>query len=158
MEPRIVEREEFNIIGMQYIGNNQNGEIPQLWGQWFPRVPEIKNQAGKHIFYGLCECLCEGECKCGQGGDFSYIAGIEVISLDEIPEGLVGRTIPAAKYAVFTHKGSLESLQETFGYIYGTWLPTSGYTPASTFGFELYDERFDNFSEKSELDIYVPIK
>lgn len=158
MEHKIVERGEFKVVGMQYIGNNQNAEIAKMWGEFFPRIGEIKNNAGKHIFYGLCECLCEGECKCGAGSDFSYIAGIEVTSLDDIPEGMAGRTIPASKYAVFTHKGALETLKDTFGYIYGTWLPTSGYTPAQSIGFELYDERFDNFSEKSELDIYVPIK
>jgi predicted transcriptional regulator YdeE len=36
---------------------------------------------------------------------YSWILGCEVSSLDEIPEGLVGKVIPESKYAVFTTQG-----------------------------------------------------
>lgn len=36
---------------------------------------------------------------------YSWILGYEVYSLKEIPEGLVGKVIPASNYAVFTTQG-----------------------------------------------------
>jgi AraC family transcriptional regulator len=158
MEPKIVTKNEIKVIGLQYIGNNQNGEIPKLWESLFQRIHEIKNGIHYGACYGICECICEGECKCGSGGDFLYVACIEGTSLDDIPEGMVGKTIPASKYAVFTHKGSLEALQTTLMNIYTKWIPAAGLEPCGKHMFELYDERFDDFSEKSELEIYVPVK
>jgi len=46
-------------------------------------------------------------------GKFDYIASAEVSSLDKIPVGMVGAEIPEATYAAFTHKGKLDSLQDT---------------------------------------------
>ncbi|HPP74677.1 MAG TPA: GyrI-like domain-containing protein [Armatimonadota bacterium] len=158
MEPKIITREEIKLIGMQYIGNNSNGEIPKLWENFLPRIEEIKNQSGECVCYGVCECLCEGECKCGCGGDFSYIAAREVSSFDDVPEGMITRTIPASKYAVFTHKGLLESLNKTFEDIYSKWIPAAGLEIAGSYDFEYYDEQFKDFAPDSELDIYVPVK
>lgn len=151
MEPRIVTRDEFMVVGLEYIGKNENREIPQMWGELFPRIGEIKNIKNPGVFYGVCECT-------GDSNGFSYIAGQEVSSLDDIPQGMAGKVVLAAKYAVYTHIGSLEALSTTYTNIFQTWLPQSGMEIASGITLELYDERFDNFSEKSEFDIYVPIK
>jgi AraC family transcriptional regulator len=86
------------------------------------------------------------------------VACQEVSNCNSVPEGMVKRTIPSNSYAVFTHRGSLESLANTWAYITKVWLPKSEYRMAGEYAFEYYDERFDNFSEKSELDIYVPVK
>lgn len=42
-------------------------------------------------------------------------------------------TIPAQKYASFTHNGDLGQLELTFEYIYQTWLPKSGQRSASPY-------------------------
>ena len=39
-----------------------------------------------------------------------------------IPDGMVCREVPAHKYIVFTHHGKLETLGETYHYIYNTGL------------------------------------
>lgn len=158
MEPKIVTRDQFNVIGMQYIGNGQNGEMSKLWETFMPRMGEVKNAVNKGLAYGICECMCEGECTCGAGADFYYMACIEVANLDDIPEGMTSKTIPAAKYAVFTHRGSLETIGKTFEDIYCKWIPASGLEPNAKYGFELYDERFKCCAEDSEIDIYVPVK
>ena len=43
--------------------------------------------------------------------------------LEDIPEGMVGMTVPGGSYALFTHKGMLDKLAETYDLIYSTWLP-----------------------------------
>nr|WP_242840192.1 effector binding domain-containing protein [Clostridium botulinum] len=45
------------------------------------------------------------------------MVGTEGTSFDYIPEGMVAKVIPQGKYVVFTHKGSVEKLQETYEYI-----------------------------------------
>ncbi len=158
MVPKIVMRDDIKLIGMEYFGNNANGEIPQLWGVFIPRSGEIKNAAPNGAFYGVCECKCEGECQCGNGGSFLYTAAREVTSLDAVPEGMISRTLPPAKYAVFTHRGPIATLNQTFEKIYTEWLAANNLVPNAAYGFEYYDERFKEDAPDSELDIYVPVK
>lgn len=91
-------------------------------------------------------------------GEFEYVASFEVSDTNEVPDGMVIRDVPAYKYAVFTHHGKLDNLQKTYKYIYETWLPQSGLKLVSPhFDMELYDDRFEIDSDKSEFDIYVAI-
>ena len=155
MEPRIAHMDGIRIVGMKYYGENKNNEIPRLWEQFIPRINEIGNHRGLDVYYGICYPIEDS----AEKGEFEYIASIGVNDLDEIPEGMVGRTIPGQNYAIFTHKGSLKRLAETYKYIYGTWHPKSGYELLKAPDFEYYDKRFDpDNEEESEIDIYIPIK
>ena len=90
-------------------------------------------------------------------GSFTYSIGAEVARIDEVPDGMVARTVPAAKYAVFTAKGKVpQSIQETICNIFSTGLSSLGLKHAGTEDFELYDERFTG-GEDSEVDIYIPV-
>ena len=154
MTPKIITKDSFMVVGTEYIGKNENGEIPQMWGNDFmPRINEITNVVNPNAFYGVCTCM-----KAVEIGMFSYIAGREVSSLEDVPSRMVGKTIPANTYAVFTHVGSLAALGSTWISIYDKWLPESGYEPSGDPEFEYYDERFKDESDASELDIYIPIK
>ncbi|WP_390627901.1 GyrI-like domain-containing protein [Bacillus litorisediminis] len=62
------------------------------------------------------------------------------------------------KYVVATHKGRLDTLGDTFDYIYAIWLPKSDYELAEAHDFEIYDECFlGPDHEQSEVDVYIPI-
>jgi AraC family transcriptional regulator len=146
-------RDQFFLVGMEYIGRNENEEVSVLWNALIPRVSEIANACEPGVFYGLCSHIEDSS-----DGSYSYVAGVEVSSLDDIPGGMVGRTIPRSTYAVFVHKGHLAALGATWSGIYHEWLPNAGYRPAADWAFECYDERFDAHSPLSELDVFVPIK
>ena len=150
MEPKIVSRASFTVVGMKYSGKNENNEIPQLWGEFGPRMGEIKQVANPHLAYGVCDNFDKSS------GEFSYIAGFEVDSIAEIPEGMVSWDIPEGEYAVFTC--ALPTLGETYQHAYHTWLRESGYQRAPGPEFELYDESFDPKDPSSEMDVYIPIK
>jgi AraC family transcriptional regulator len=155
MEPEIITKEAFKIIGMRYYGDNQKGEIKQLWDVFLPVEGRIKNRIHPDTGYGVCYPVEEP----GSSNAFEYIAAVEVSCLDEIPEGMVGRTIPAQLYAVFTHKGSVDNIPETYQAIYAVWQPKSGYELVKAPDFEYYDERFNpDKPVSSELDIYIPVK
>ena len=88
-----------------------------------------------------------------------YMAAVIVDVKMEIPKGLIEHTIPASKYAVFTHKGSFEKLHETYKFISVDWIQQVDYEFYLHEEIEWYDERFKpEDPENSEYDILVPIK
>ena len=159
MEPRIVKREAVKLIGLMYYGDNKNWEIPIIWEEFIPLMKKIPSCLPVHASYGLC-FYTERFSKTGL---FYYLAGLPVSSLEEIPIELVGKTLPASEYAVFTHKGPLvgktNTVKDTYAYAYGTWLPKSPYVNPHAYDFEYYDERFKgNNNPESEIDICIPIR
>lgn len=75
-------------------------------------------------------------------------------------EGEVGiQTVGGGRYAVATHKGPYENLENTYAELMGRWLPQSGERLGSNLCFELY--RNDPQSTPPEellTDIYISIK
>ena len=148
MEPKIVSKPAFTVVGMQVRGKNENGEIPQMWGAFMPRAVEIRHKANPDVCYGVCGNM-------DASGEFDYLAGFEVSSAADIPEGMASWALPESKYAVFTC--TLPTIGQAFEYAHKTWLPQSGYQPAPSPEFELYDDCFNPQDESSELYIYIPI-
>jgi len=149
MEPKIISRGAFRVVGMKYRGKNENNEIPQLWTKFMPKTSEIKHIANPNIAYGVMDNFDK------ESGDFDYIAGFEVDSITNIPAGMVSWDVPAQTYAVFTC--TLPTLIKAFHHVYKTWLPQSGYQRADGPDFELYDENFDHKDENSKMFIYIPV-
>jgi predicted transcriptional regulator YdeE len=147
MEPKIVKKPAFTVVGMVYEGKNQNNEIAGLWERFNPRISEIEDAVDG--CFGVCEPARED-------GTFRYLAGMAVSSAGQVPEGMDIWDVPASQYAVFPT--TLPAIGETYKYVFETWLPGSGYAYASTPDFEYYDESFDIAEADSTFDIYVPIK
>ena len=93
MKPRIIQKEEFKIVGMRYFGDNKNNEIKLLWEQFVPRIPGIKHQVPGQISYGICYPVEEQ----AENHEFEYIASVEVADLKDIPEGMAGRSVPISR-------------------------------------------------------------
>jgi predicted transcriptional regulator YdeE/DNA-binding transcriptional MerR regulator len=156
MEPEIITKPGFTLVGLRYFGKNQHMEITQLWERFNQRVRElggIENETGDAAI-GLC-ITPEDE---PIGGGFEYVAGFPVTKAENVPQDFVVRQVPEFTYAVFGHRGDLPSLGKKYKYIYETWLPQSGYKLAAKLDFEYYDEDFKNFTADSVFYIYVPIE
>ena len=151
---KIVQKEAMTIVGMQIRSSLKNNEVPQLWTKFSPRENEIQHVINPSNFWGISFDYEQKK----DDMEFSYIAGKEVTSTEDIPDGMTFIELPNQTYAVFTHKGSLDHLTKTYNYIYGIWLPKSKYkSDESAPELELYDERFQFGLPTSEMDIYVPI-
>ena len=160
MEPKIVTKPAFKVVGLSYVGKNEAGEIPQMWGVYNQRFTEIKT-IDKSCAYGLCFSTSVGVSKPEDviPGEFEYVAASEVAGDQDMPKGMVYREVPEYKYAIFTHHGKLDKLGETYQYIYDTWLPQSGLVVhPDKFDMEFYDDRFIPDSDDSAFDIYVAIQ
>ena len=152
MEPRFETRPAFMVVGMMYRGNNENQEIKTMWDQFIPRFQEIKDKDLQETF-GICRGF-EG----AGDGEFEYVAGVKVNSVNDLPDGMVVRMVPEQKYAAFTHRGALDGLRANIDYIYQSWLPQSGCELTGGPDLEVYDEKFKAFAEDSEFSILVPVK
>ncbi|WP_322508733.1 GyrI-like domain-containing protein [Anaerolinea sp.] len=154
MNPKIVERPAFTMLGYRYQGKNEHQEIAAMWEQFLSRMGEIHTTNPLESF---------GVCRMVPGlppGEFEYIAGLEVDDDHPVPEGMVKLTLPAARYAVLEHRGGLETLQDTFHKIAVEYLPNSGLTRVTPeVDIEVYDDRvFRGFSPESILYIYVAVQ
>jgi AraC family transcriptional regulator len=74
-----------------------------------------------------------------------------------LPEQYRWVEIQPQYYAVFEHKGPLESLSQTFRYICDTCCPSPG-TGGGRPEFERYSEDFNPRLKTGTLEIWLPIK
>ena len=158
MEPIIKNLGEIKIIGAQLKTNTKNGnnfkQIPQFWKQFMEENTNsrIPNKMNPEVCYGICDDFDS------ESEDFAYIIAYEVTSQDNVPTGLIAKTLPSAQYAVFTAKGKLpDSVQNMVKYVYGEWLAKSKYQRTNGPEFELYDNRCTS-NDDCEVDLYVPVK
>jgi AraC family transcriptional regulator len=149
MQGKIISIEGFKAVGITYFGNNQNGEIPNLWQAFNNRYMDIKQKSKSMLCYGICDDEPDSE------GRFHYTACSEVDSFEDVPEGMETKVVPKGNYLMYTYVGAIKDLGEFYNNIFAKWLPASEYEMDFRAQFELYDERF---MHNGEFDIYVPIK
>ncbi|ENJ9655498.1 AraC family transcriptional regulator [Clostridium botulinum] len=158
IQPVIKVIPEVKVIGIKGKTTLKNNLLPALWNAFNKSSSKIINKAEPLKYYGICENDRPNN-QFGENVTYSEIVGIEVTSFDYIPEGMIAKVIPQGKYVVFTHKGSIYKLQETYEYIWGTWIPFSKVEIDMRDDFELYDGGFKGANNHlSEIDIYIPIK
>lgn len=76
------------------------------------------------------------------------------------PEGEIGvQTIEGGPYAVVRHVGPYEKLGQTYRWLYGTWLPSSGRELRNAPAYEVYrNSPQDSPPEKLITDIHLPLE
>jgi len=156
VQPEIKYIDDIYVAGIQGVSSLEN--IYSLWQRFVKVLDMIPNKHRSGRTFGICAQLQETHAL-NYGMELSEVIGMEVTCYDNLPGDIVSKTIPAGKYAVFTHKGPLSELLKTYEYIWGTWVLTTKEILDDRDDFELYDERFlgrDN--EDTEIDIYLPIK
>lgn len=68
-------------------------------------------------------------------------------------------TVPGGEWAVSTHRGSYETLWQSWNRLYRGWLPTSDYTVRDVAPFEVYlDEKKKVAAEQLRTEIWIPIQ
>ena len=161
LEPRIEYMQAFAVVGVEgtFIGSQSPGAtnsevIPQLWGEFNPRVGEVRHRIEAGVRYGVMYCRPESDRS--HPDELQYIAGARVGSADDVPLGMTHFEVPAATFAVFTHSGPLGKLTETIRYIDRTWAPASKYEH-SGIEIERYDDRYREDSEDSVMEYSVSV-
>ena len=152
MKPKIVERPAMHLVGVRDLFTPATiPQIPALWGKFVPRIHEIQGTSC-HATYGVCQDAANGP------GTFAYTAAVEVGAPGAAPAGMVAFTLPAGTWAVFTHKGHITKISETFDAISKTWLAAAKLERAANVDLEVYDDRWDPKTGTGDVDIYVSVK
>lgn len=130
---------------------NQNFEIREVWELLHKEIHRLPNKIDafpEGESFGICCRVIDDP----QKNHFSYLAGVPVTDLNSIVLPFFGQVIPAGTYATFDCV-DIESITETYKYIYEVWFPTSGYRQSAPFDFERYELR----DGVEEIQIWVPV-
>lgn len=158
-EPKIIKREAFQIIGISTETSNANeltaqAKIPQLWQDFYEKniVDQLSKLDNQNV-YGLYS-----DYETDVNGNYAITIGVEASKMNDASPEWVIKTIPAAKYLVFTsHKGKMpEIVIQTWQEIWA-WFANSKVERTYTGDFELYDERCAN-PQEAQVEVYIAIK
>ena len=92
------------------------------------------------------------------GVGFDYLTGVEVRETANLPKEFTHLRLPAARYAVFTHRKPVAAIAETLDAIWQKWLPNSGHEATGAPSFERYGAEFDPKTGSGAFEIWLPIK
>lgn len=130
--------------------------IPRLWSEFFSRA-HAAGTGEPGVFYGLCACPANLGETASHPHEAIYLAAVRVPTDSPASAGTTTWTARAGTYAKFIHRGRIEGLGATMGFIYGEWLPKSTYQHADAADIERYGPDFDPHSDMSELQIFIPL-
>ena len=147
MEPRIVRREAFTVMGV--IGHFQSAaeSFGPLWQAYMAFHEQIELLSAGEGHYGVY-------LGADHSGPIDYLAGMTVAGTAEPPEGVETHEVPQAKFAVF--ECSFQQLGPTYSYIWGEWLQSSGYAQdTSKLSFDYFPP--GTTEGNSPMEIWFPI-
>jgi predicted transcriptional regulator YdeE len=137
----IVEIEEFEVIGIAARTSNAremtaDGVIPKLWAAGPGTVALYTDYASD------------------EHGEYTFVLGGKVGPGSAVPDGMVLKTVPAGRYAVFTsERGPVQRV------VVETWQRIWSELPSRSFiaDFEVYDQRAAD-PRNAVVEIYVGVK
>ncbi len=155
MEPQIIKLQEKKLVGMHLPMSIADNKTFKLWSTFKSRVHEIGNRCSSDfISMQLYEPFYFTNFN--PSTPFIKWAAVEVSNCDKIPNDLECFTLEGGTYAVFFYKGSSADTS-IFQYIFGEWLPNSGYQLGDRPHFEVLGSKYKNNDPTSEEEIWIPI-
>ncbi|MBA2621217.1 MAG: AraC family transcriptional regulator [Acidobacteria bacterium] len=153
MKNEIVELEEVCVIGISVRTTNQEGKSQRDIGELFGAftggnlIERIPNKINNDIY-----CIYT-EYESDFNAPYTTVIGCKVTTLNDVPTGLIGLTIPATKYQVFKSTGRLpECVGETW---FEIW--QSDINRQYVADFDVYGEKAQNPND-AEVETFVSIK
>lgn len=151
MQPTVLERPGFTVIGMEAIFREDEDGYAQLWQRFIPREHEVTGKIDPAVSYGVCIPQADGTLR--------YITGFEVSEDTIVPEAMTRFQVPAQRYAVFTHTGTAQQISTSFQVIHDHLLADHGLQAEHGVDLERYDARFDDpFDPASQMELYIPVR
>ena len=142
----------FKIIGISIRTTNENNksqeDLTKLWGQFYAEniLEKVPNKISNEVFSIYTDY------KSDFTEDYLTIIGVPVSSLEEIPNGLIGREFQSDNFQKFTAKGEMPNA------VVNTWINIwnrdKELNRKYSYDFEVYGENSQK-GENSEVDIYI---
>lgn len=156
MEPRIELLKEKKLMGKRHTMSLSDNKTGELWRIFMPRRREITNNLS-HDLISMAIYKPTYFADFSPTTDFEKWAAVEVTDFDHVPSDMETFTLTAGLYAVFDYKGSSTDTS-IFQYIFGVWLPNSGYLLDERPHFEVLGGKYKNADPDSEEEIWIPIR
>jgi AraC family transcriptional regulator len=153
MEVKIERLEPLRVAFVRHVG--PYGEVGQAWETLCMRLGRKGLIGPDSRFVGVC--YDDPEITAPE--KIRYDACVTV-GADFASEGEVGvQTLAGGEFAVVTHSGPYENLNQTYAALYGQWLPHSGRELRSEPSLEFYLNAPENTDPEDLLtDIYAPLE
>ncbi|WP_157662552.1 MULTISPECIES: GyrI-like domain-containing protein [unclassified Winogradskyella] len=158
MKYRVVDSEEILVVGLKAKANFQNiSQVTrQLAKQFMPRLDEVINR--KNTFTLSLQNYNRFNFKNFNPNEmFEKWIGVEVNSLDEVPENMETLTITSGRYLVIDFKGSIPDFIEFWQKIHSSWLPSSDFELDNRPHFERLPPSYSPTQNVNEEEIWIPI-
>jgi AraC family transcriptional regulator len=146
---------EIRVFVRRYVGTYQNFAVQK---EWCLHIKDAKSRGyitPKSRYFGIMyndpECSDEGRCR------YDCCISVETAIKEKV------KVIPAGQYALFTVVATIaDDPFELFQWIYGTWLPASGYEVCDTESYNDYysfsvEEDTGKFHEQIQYRICLPV-
>lgn len=156
--PEIKTLSEKKLAGFRLQMSFANNKTYELWHRFMPLRSLIQNRATTDLISMQVYSPGTYSKDFTPDTEFEKWAAAEVADFNSIPGEMETYTLPAGMYAVFGYKGLPADFGPAFQYIFGTWLPGSGYVLDDRPHFEVLGARYNNNSPDSEEEIWVPVK
>ncbi len=157
MKPRIEIITAKKLIGKRLRMSLSENKTGELWRSFIQRRNEVKNAIGIELFsLQVYDPLYFTDFN--PNAVFEKWATVEVTDFSSVPDEMETFILKSGLYAVFLHKGAAVTGPVTFQYIFGTWLPDSGYKLDNRPHFEVLGEKYKNDDPDSEEEIWIPVK
>jgi predicted transcriptional regulator YdeE len=149
-----------SIVGIQVRTNNARelagtGQIGSLWGRFFAEdlASRIHHRTSES-FYAVYSNYSSDE-----NGDYDYLLGCPVSSIESLPAGMTYAAIPTGDYAVFTTETGpvAEVVQAAWRHIWSLAPEELGHRRSFLTDFEIYDHRAAD-PANAKVEIYLGLE
>jgi predicted transcriptional regulator YdeE len=132
-----------------------SGTIGQVWQKFFAEqvLAEIPNKTDNDILALYCDYASDKD------GEYTFLLGARVNNVDEIPEGMVVKHVPAGNYEVFTTQPGLlsEVVIQQWQKIWTLEDEDKLNNRTYKVDYEVYDARSQD-PENAVVEIYIGVK
>lgn len=149
----MIEREEMKVVGIPWNGTySETDQIPFLFARMKKRFDEVLYQKNHNIFIAPFH---------GRETEMTYYVTVPVEEFTNIPEGMIGFTIPEKNYVFCMHNGKAAEIEHTYRGI-EAWMEEYGYEQDhQALCLEVYKSNIseiDFIDELIKFEIYIPVK
>lgn len=157
MKPRTEQLSSKLLVGKRLQMSYANNRTYALWSSFMPQRHAIPHRLSEELW--SMEQYPPGYFhKFNPETKFEKWAAVEVSEVGNLPAGMEKLEVPGGLYAVFLHKGPASSGPQTYQYIFGTWLPQSGYEVDERPHFAIMGDKYKHEDPDSEEELWVPVR
>ena len=158
LESRIENIPDKKLVGKRMRMSLSDDKTFIMWQSFMSHKKEIANRVSEDYFSVTVYDNFEVFTQCFYTTLFDKWATAEVSEFNGIPDGMEGYTLPGGLYAVFLYKGGHDEFSTALQYIFGTWMPASGYVTDDRPHFEILGEKYKLNDSSSEEEVWIPIR